>query len=222
MGDANRPGRRRCVCHPLCLRRERPADILRSNAVARCRNDLDGVPVSHDGEHISAQPLDPALVSTRKVGTLTFTRTSSDEATLQYTVDGIAVTKIVRREPLRYDNYTGTYVTTVYAVTSHCSNAEDNRALPGSFTIAVDHADNVMTISGSFAKGSACTYSGAYTQAGRIGAVASSYTCSDGDQGSMSFFEMTKRAGMFSGKLQGHSISDACDYTGAFTGLIPL
>ena len=174
------------------------------------------------GPYFGAASFDPALLNARKVGTLTFTRTSSDEATLQYVVDGIPVSKIVRRELLRYDNYTGTYMTTVYLVTSRCSNSADNRALTGSFTIAVDHADNVMTISGSFAKGSACTYSGSYTQAGRIGAAGSTYVCSDGDQGSMSFFEMAKRAGMFSGRLQGHSISDACDYTGAFTGLIPL
>lgn len=174
------------------------------------------------GPYFGAASFDPALLNARKVGTLTFTRTSSDEATLQYVVDGIPVSKIVRRELLRYDNYTGTYMTTVYLVTSHCSNSADNRALTGSFTIAVDHADNVMTISGSFAKGSACTYSGSYTQAGRIGAAGSTYVCSDGDQGSMSFFEMTKRAGMLSGRLQGHSISDACDYTGAFTGLNPL
>jgi hypothetical protein len=48
------------------------------------------------------------------------------------------------------------------------------------------------------------------------------YTCSDGDAGSMSFFAMSKRPGMFSGWIKGHSVTDSCDYNGSMTGLVPF
>jgi hypothetical protein len=109
-------------------------------------------------------------------------------------------------------------------VTSHCSNSADNGANVGSYVIGIQQSGTTMSITGSFAKRgtSACRYDGTYSQAGRAGSLGASYTCSDGDAGSMGFFELSKRPGMFSGLLQGHSISDSCDYTGMLTGLVPL
>jgi len=174
------------------------------------------------GPPFGAASFNPAQVGARRVGTLTFTRSGSDSAQLQYSVDGIAVRKDVTRQLLRLDDYSGTYAATVYLVTTHCSNAADNRAQTGSFEIRVDQTSNAMTVRGSFAHRSACTYSGTYAQAGRVGALGASYTCADGDEGAMNFFEMTRRPGMVSGRLQGHSITDSCDYSGAFSGLIPF
>ena len=173
------------------------------------------------GPHFGAAQFNPTLVSLRKVGTLTFTRTTSDAAILQYTVDGVAVRKDVSRQLLRYDNYSGTYTTIVYLVASHCSDSADNRAQTDSYVITINQTGNTMTLSGGFAHRAACTYSGGYIQAGRIGALGAGYVCSDGDAGAMNFFEMTRRPGMFSGRLSGHSITDSCDYSGVFTGLIP-
>ena len=173
------------------------------------------------GPYFGAATFNPALVGLRKVGTLTFTRTSSDAATLQYSVDGVAVSKNVTRQLLRYDNYSGRYATIVYLAASHCSNSADNRAQTDSYVITINQTGNTMTVSGGFAHRAGCTYSGSYFQAGRIGALGAGYLCSDGDAGAMNFFDMTRRPGMFSGKLSGHSITDGCDYSGAFTGLIP-
>jgi len=174
------------------------------------------------GPYFGAASFDPALVGLRKVGTLTFTRLSSDSATLQYSVDGVAVSKTVVRQLLRYDNYSGTYVTTVFLVASHCSSFPADRAPTGSFLITVDQTENTMTLSGAFAHPSACTYTGTYVQAGRVGALGAAYTCADGDKGNMNFFDLTRRPGMIAGRLSGHSDSDSCDYSGAFTGLIPM
>ncbi len=176
------------------------------------------------GPFLGAATWDPSLLGIAKVGTMTLIRTSADTATLQYSVDGVAVTKNISRGLLRYDNYAGSYTATVNVVTSHCSNSADNGAQVGSYVIGIVQNGTDMTITGKFAKRgtSTCSYYGTYTQAGRAGALGSAYTCSDGDEGSMSFFEMTKRPGMFSGWLQGHSITDSCDYSGTMTGLIPF
>lgn len=176
------------------------------------------------GPYFGAATYDPVLLTVAKVGTMTIVRTSGDTLTLQYSIDGVAVTKNISRLLLRYDNYAGTYNATVSVVTTHCSNSEDNGTNVGSYVVGVEHKGTDMTITGKFAKRgtSTCTYSGTYQQAGRAGAVGAAYSCSDGDEGNMSFFGLSKRPGMFSGWIQGHSITDSCDYTGTMTGLIPF
>ena len=180
--------------------------------------------IETNGPYFGSASYDPALFGARRVGALTFTPVNSSTATLEYSVNGVAVTKTVTRQLWRYENFTGRYVATAYVVTSHCSNSSDDGERTVSSVIAIDQVGTAVTITGNFAKPAAasCTYYGDYTQAGRVGAVGSSYTCADGDEGAMSFFEMTRRPGMFSGRLQGHSISDSCDYSGAITGLAPL
>ena len=172
------------------------------------------------GPWFGAGAFSPFQVVPRKVGTLTFTRANSDDATLQYTVDGVAVSKNVTRLTLHYDNYGGTYAATVSTETTKCSDSADSRTQTALRTLRIDHVGNAMTIRGNLIDRSTCTYTGTYTQAGRIGAMGSgSYTCTDGDEGAMTFFELTRRPGMISGRFQGHSIHDACDYVGRLTGL---
>jgi hypothetical protein len=164
----------------------------------------------------------PGLVVPRKVGTLTFNRQNSDLATLDYTVDGVAVGKSVTRLTLHADNYSGSYATTVSTETSKCANSADSKTQTGLYTLAIDHSGSSMTIRGNLVARSTCVYSGTYVQTGKIGAMGSgSYTCTDGDEGMMSFFELTKRPNMIAGRFQGHSIRDACDYSGRLTGLLP-
>jgi len=176
------------------------------------------------GPYFGAVPYNAAAVSAGRVGTMTFTPTSADTATLQYSINGVAVTKSVSRQQAPVDNYSGAYTATVYVVTTHCSNTDDNGSRVGLYTVTVDQKGTAFSLAASFAKHgtSSCTYSGTYVQTGRTGAVGTSYTCSDGDEGNISFFQMTRRPGMFAGWLQGHSITDSCDYSGSMTGLMPL
>ena len=175
------------------------------------------------GPWFGSPSYNPALVTAVKAGTMRIAWTSGDTATLDYTIDGATVRKAISRQQLQQDDYTGAYVATVYVVTTHCSNSGDNGARVGSFDVGIAQTGTDITITTGFARRgtSRCTYSGTYMQAGRSGAVGSGFACSDGDEGSMSFFEMSKRPGMFSGWFQGHSITDSCDYSGTITGLIP-
>jgi hypothetical protein len=106
-------------------------------------------------------------------------------------------------------------------VTTHCSNSADNRVVTAAHPLAIVHNNTAMTLSGDFINRGSCSYGGTYIQSGRLGAVGAAYTCAGGDEGAINFFELTHRPGFVSGRMQGHSISDSCDYTGTFTGLIP-
>ena len=53
----------------------------------------------------------PALVSERKVGALTFDANTPNNATMSYTVDGTPVVKNVTRQTWSYENLNGTYET---------------------------------------------------------------------------------------------------------------
>lgn len=173
------------------------------------------------GPYYGNPVFNPAQVTARKVGALNFTRANSDSGTLSYAVNGVAVTKTVTRQLLRNEDYSGNYFVAMSMVTTHCSAAADNLTRTAAYTLNIAQQNSAMTITGDFMNRALCTYSGTYVQSGKIGAVGASYTCTGGDEGNLNFFELTRRAGMVSGRVQGHSISDSCDYVGTFTGLLP-
>jgi hypothetical protein len=159
----------------------------------------------------------------RKVGSLTFSAPDSISAgTVTYGVDGVGVTKAVQRQPLKYDNYNGTFVTAVNLVSTGCFNPAENGSVSSAFTIAINQAGTVMSMGWTFPSGGFCTYGGTYSQAGRMGLFNGTYSCTSGERGLMEFIEMTVRIGMISGRILGHSTNVGCSYTGRFTGLIPL
>jgi hypothetical protein len=55
-----------------------------------------------------------------------------------------------------------------------------------------------------------------------MGTIATTYTCADGEMGSMRLIEVTNRIGMISGRLSGQSTSLGCVYSGRFSVLDPL
>lgn len=63
-----------------------------------------------NGPWFGAPFFDPQLVEYRKVGQLTYSSHTVDSATISYTVDGVAVSKLIYRYTLRYDNFAGSYV----------------------------------------------------------------------------------------------------------------
>jgi hypothetical protein len=62
------------------------------------------------GPYFGAGTFDPNGVTVREVGTVTFTMNTVGTATLQYTVDGVSVTKQVIRQTWRNNNVTGNYI----------------------------------------------------------------------------------------------------------------
>ena len=137
-------------------------------------------------------PFDPATVSSRKVGTLTFDADSVNTARLSYSVDGIVVTKNVTRQLWRFENFTGNYYGGLIYDASQCSTASNNGHYEELGTINIDHRpDNSVTLT-SQTPGGSCTYAATYTQAGHMGTMQGSYSCTNGITGSFAAFELEK------------------------------
>jgi len=164
----------------------------------------------------------PTAVGTRQAGTLTFSSSASIAfGSLTYTIDGVTVTKQVQRQLLRYDNYNGGFLIAANITQSSCFSPSSNGFFNGALAISITQSGTSMAMAWGFANGSTCNYSGSYNQFGRLGQFSGSYACSTGEVGNMTFFEMTNRVGMISGRLSGHSTNIGCQYTGRFTGLDP-
>jgi hypothetical protein len=168
-----------------------------------------------------AGAFNPANVTIRAAGNMTFTLQNVSAGQVQYTVDGISVTKQVVRQTLKADNYNGSYFVAVNLTQSGCFNPANNDSGTGALGISVSHTPTAMSMVWQFDTTDICTYSGTFSQTGKMGRFSGPFTCTTGETGSMTFFEMTNRIGMLSGRLQGTSTTFGCAYTGRFTGLNP-
>ena len=172
------------------------------------------------GPWFGAAGSDPAKVTVRAVGLLSFTPVTSESATLTYSVDGTSVTRSVTRQTLRIENLSGTYPIATQRTATHCPDSESNRETLALETAAVVHAGSAITVQWA-SGGRSCRLTGSYMQAGRIGAAQTSYACDDGEAGDMALFELAKRDGFLTGRFQGHAVTNGCDYRGRISGFVP-
>jgi len=166
-------------------------------------------------------PFNPAAVTTRPAGTMTFTANTVQSGTLQYSIDGVNVTKSIQRQLLKYETYSGSYVVAVNLTQSACFNPANNGSTTGALAMTVSQSGTTMSMVWEFASSDVCTYSGTYSQSGRMGRFSGPYACTTGEVGTMNFIEMTNRIGMLSGRISGSSTTYGCTYSGRFTGLNP-
>lgn len=172
------------------------------------------------GPAFGAGSYDPARLTVRPVGSMTFAPATSDMATLTYSVDGSSVTKSVTRQTLRLENLSGAFPMATQRITTHCPDAAANAERTTLETATVAHSGTTIAIDWTIGERT-CRLTGGYMQAGRLGAAQTSYTCSDGEAGDMALFELAKRDGFLTGRFQGHSISNGCDYRGRMAAFLP-
>ena len=157
----------------------------------------------------------PVLV--RKVGTLQFDASSTDFATLTYTVDGVAVAKSVQRQPWAAESFTGSYYGGVVYDQSNCASAANNGHVEefGAFTID-QAADNTFTLTLTSSFGT-CTVTGNYSQLGHMGSVDANYACSYGINGTMTLYELERTSSGMTGRFVGQN--NACQVAGTLGGV---
>ncbi len=185
-----------------------------------------GAPAGHDvftgdlyatkGPYFGVVPFDPAQVTNRKVGTLTFDASSGTTATLTYTVDGTRVDKSVTRQPLRSENIGGSFIGGWVMDQTACTPASDNGHEEEDGIITITHpASNVVTITLP-SSDTTCTITGTYSQAGHTGQVTDGVLrCTDASgtiTGTISVFEIERSISGFSARFNGRvgSTSDGC------------
>ncbi len=159
----------------------------------------------------------PSAVTDRKVGTVTFTATSVDTATLTYSVDGVVVTKGIVREPWANEDFTGEYYGGLDYSASGCSDPTTNGYFEQFGPLHVDHnLVGSMTLVAQSSAGT-CTFAGSYTQAGHMGAVTGTFDCGGGIAGPMQVYEMERTGSGMTARFVAQSGS--CTVAGRLGGI---
>lgn len=164
------------------------------------------------GPWLAAGTFNPAAVTQRKVGTVTFAGTT-DGATLSYSVDGSLVTKQIIRQTLRDNSPVGTYLGATSDVSFGCSPASRNGIKTDDVgAITITRSGNTVTITAP-----TCTFRGTYSQQGQTGRIdGGTYICSTGAQGVLTFSDIYVEQSGIIGKYVG--FDNSCNFSGTIAG----
>jgi hypothetical protein len=166
-----------------------------SSPAALSQNDASANPVyagtlfQNTGGYFGFQFSPPVTVTATAVGTTLFTVTSATTATLSYTVNGAAVNKSLVRQAFRFNddivgNFTGGLVAESYSCPFPING--NGNGFERTTRMAITGSAAEIHISAD----PGCATRGSYFQDGRIGRVEGDYTCSNGDFGTGSYFEI--------------------------------
>jgi hypothetical protein len=149
-----------------------------------------------------AGPFVASTVTARQAGTATFRLQYLDQASFTYSIDGMSVTKSLQRQTWTNENYSGTYAGGYSVRTSGCNPSYFNGVTDAAGYLTVTHSNASFSMLSNSNLGT-CTFSGIYRQTGKLGEVDGSYSCSSGERGTFSMFEMTPTISGFTARVQG-------------------
>ena len=159
----------------------------------------------------------PAAVGSRRVGTLQFDATSTDTATMTYSVDGVVVTKSVERQLWTYEDFSGSYYGGMVYDQNSCVNAASNGHVEELGPFQIDHpANNTFTLALQSNFGN-CTIVGNYSQLGHMGTVDANYSCTYGISGTMTLYELERTGAGMTGRFVADN--NACSASGTLGGV---
>jgi hypothetical protein len=159
----------------------------------------------------------PNNVAFRQVGAVSVAAGQVDTAAISYSVDGVQVTKTITRQTWRNENVGGTYVGAVTGTYEGCGAAR-NGYLEEQIVLTVGHDGGTTFTMREEGSGYFCNYTGQYRQAGRMGSVQGTATCSDGQNQAFATSEVQ-------GGLQGLSMrlvsqfENNCQFVGRIGGM---
>jgi hypothetical protein len=161
-------------------------------------------------------PFNPALVTIRQAGTATFTLSFLNQATLSFSVDGVPSVWPLQRQTWTSENYTGTYAGGFSIRASSCipSSLNGISENAGYITISQFGASVSMALTTNL---ESCSFSGIYTQTGKLGDVQGTYSCTDGTRGTFDAFEMTPTISGFTARISAQN--QFCQWSGYFGGI---
>jgi hypothetical protein len=159
---------------------------------------------------------DPTQVFLRPVGSITFNAITVATGTLTYSVDGVQVAKSIRRLSLKGDNLSGNFIGASVGVFSSCSNPINNGPAELAAVFSVSQSGNSVQILET-GNGYTCTHTGTYSQYGRTAQVNGNSSCSTGEFGTFTAFELVASIGALTGRLI--SDSNVCHYDAHFGGI---
>jgi hypothetical protein len=168
-------------------------------------------------------PFNPASFAYRQAGTMTFTALTVFTGTLSYVVDGVAVNKAIERQPLTSNDYGGAYDTQSTMTITNCKEPTYNGVftLPGQVTISQTNGAISATLYGVLGSDTCTIPTTTYTQKGRMGRFAGSYSCPWGETGTAAIYEMNPSFFGFSARMTFDSPNFGCQAVGEIVGVIP-
>ena len=162
------------------------------------------------------------------VGTATFSFTSPTSGTVNYSVNGVNVSKSISRQTWRGNTLTGNYIGGLTANSTGCRNGVSNgqALIAGDLTIGHSNFFN-PTFRVDFANASGqpgvCTFTGGYVQEGKLGRVSGgtwSCTISGVSNPPVGTFTMTQIEANTNGITARFNGADQnCNYDGFFGGV---
>ena len=170
-------------------------------------------------------PFNPAAVTLQKVGTATFTSADGYSAALHYSINGANVAKNITRQTLSNVNYSGYHLGTTFMKSHDCkvpSDSNKTALLNSAFTIsqsgtAFSMTADLYSTSGPSRLVESCSFHGTYSQAGSVGKVDGSYSCTLGERGS---FTLSQLQWTLNGMTGAVNMQDqSCQYSGQIGGI---
>jgi hypothetical protein len=156
-----------------------------------------------------------------QVGTMSFNFNTPTTGTLSYTVDGVPVTKAVERQTWTANNLAGIYLGGLVATGSPCNSGTTTSILVfSSFSVTHTTAGQVSIPVQFFVTGGAsatCTFSGTYGQAGKMGSISGSWSCTTGNAGAFTISQIALTQQGWNGRFAGND--QFCTYNGNFGGI---
>jgi hypothetical protein len=162
----------------------------------------------------------PANVTNRQVGTITFSAAQISQATITYGVDGVNVTKEVTRQTWRAENIAGTYLGAVSGTWAGCGGPR-NGYQESFVTLTVSQGGVAINMreDGAGNPPYTCIYTGNYSQDGRMGAIAGNVLCSDGVNQAFVATEVQGGIQGLSMRLVASQFSGTCTFSGRMGGM---
>jgi hypothetical protein len=189
-------------------------------------NTFTGTLFEARGPYFGAGSFDPAAAGVVTVGSMSVSFASPTAATLTYNVGAVSVTKPITRQTWRTNVLAGTYRGGLVASGAGCRSATNPGGTVEAFdTMTVTANGSLLAFRVDFTRSGAastCTYTGTYSQSGRLGSVsAGAFTCTSGStttsQGAFALEEVQASVQGFTAAFTGTDA--ACSFSGRFGGL---
>ena len=181
---------------------------------------FSGVLYKTTGPGYTATPFDPNAVRSTVVGTITFTFTGENTATLQYVINGTQYTKSIQRQTWRSESLAGTYYGGLNSAATACVGGAGNGhvVIAGDMTVSQTASPNQVKFAVSFidSQGASqeCDFMGPLVQAGSHGSVSGLWSCTTGDAGSFAMTSIQANPNGFTSVF--HGTDPYCKYDGYF------
>jgi hypothetical protein len=182
-------------------------------------NEWSGDLATTTGPWFGTAPFNPANVTVRKVGTMTWKATSVTTGTLSYTVDGVAVSKDATRQTLVAENYSGHFGGGIHETDTGCANPAFNTTSENIGALNITQNGAAITMIAA-SNANTCSYAGVLAQFGQFGDVFGTFACGNGANGSFHLFEFQVTEFSIIGRFTAaYSNPAGCQGSGWFGGM---